>query len=92
VDQKDGFIHLSYAQQVPETARRHFAGERGLRLLAIRSDVLGAVLVNEPSREGDLFPHLYSPLALTQIAQTMPLETSPDGLPLVPALEDQILC
>lgn len=90
IDRQDGFIHLSYAQQVQETARRHFAGEKSLWLLAIRSDALGPALRDEPSRGGELFPHLYASLTRSQVAQTMPCTAGTDGFPLVPFLEDEV--
>lgn len=73
VDRRDGFVHFSTAAQAPETARRHFAGERGLWLLTLEADALGASLAWEPSRGGELFPHLYAPLRLTDIIQAAPL-------------------
>jgi uncharacterized protein (DUF952 family) len=45
-----------------ETARRHFAGQRDLVVIAFDSDDLGASLRWERSRGGDLFPHLYGTL------------------------------
>ena len=62
VDLADGYIHLSTAQQVMETAARHFRGESDLVLVALDSDRLGPSLRWEPSRGGDLFPHLYRAL------------------------------
>jgi len=62
VDLTDGYIHLSTAAQVTETAARHFAGESDLVLVALDTDALGADLRWEPSRGGQLFPHLYRPL------------------------------
>ena len=62
VDLADGYVHISTAEQVEETASKHFAGETGLKLLALESDALGDKLVWEPSRGGALFPHLYRPL------------------------------
>ena len=35
VDLADGFIHFSTAEQVEETARKHFAGLEGLVLVAV---------------------------------------------------------
>ena len=61
-DARDGFIHLSTAHQVPETAARHFAGQSGLALVAVAVASLGDALRWEPSRGGALFPHLYGPL------------------------------
>jgi uncharacterized protein (DUF952 family) len=34
IDVADGYIHLSDASQAEETARRHFAGQAGLVLVA----------------------------------------------------------
>lgn len=59
VDLADGYIHLSTAQQVTETAARHFAGQSDLVLVAVDAERLGAALKWEPSRGGALFPHLY---------------------------------
>lgn len=61
VDHKDGFIHLSGESQLRETARRHFAGQSGLVLVAFAAEGL-ASLKWEPSRGGDLFPHVYGAL------------------------------
>jgi uncharacterized protein (DUF952 family) len=65
VDIADGFIHFSAADQLSETARRHFAGQTDLVVLTIEADTLGAALRWEPSRGGALFPHLYAPLDVT---------------------------
>ena len=62
VDLADGFIHFSTAAQVQETARRHFAGQPDLLLVAFDAKALGPALRFEPSRGGDLFPHLHAPL------------------------------
>lgn len=62
VDLADGYIHLSTAAQVTETAARHFAGESDLVLVALDAGRLGPELRWEPSRGGQLFPHLYRPL------------------------------
>ncbi|WTW98763.1 DUF952 domain-containing protein [Streptomycetaceae bacterium NBC_01309] len=72
VDRRDGYIHFSTAAQVGETARRHFAGRTGLTLLAVDATRLGDALRWEPSRGGDLFPHLYGDLpadAVTWVAE-----------------------
>ena len=34
-DRADGFIHFSTAEQLPESARKHRLGQRGLVLLAV---------------------------------------------------------
>ena len=52
VDLADGYIHFSTAEQVAETAAKHFAEEDDLVLLALESDSLGDALRWEPSRGG----------------------------------------
>lgn len=73
VDLDDGFVHFSTAATVAETAERHFAGEVGLVLLACDADPMGDDLKWEASRGGALFPHLYRPLRLQDIAWNRPL-------------------
>ena len=73
VDIADGYVHLSTPDQAPETAARHFAGEDGLMLLGIEADRLGDALKWEPSRGGELFPHLYRDLRLSDVAWAQPL-------------------
>ena len=79
VDLADGYIHLSTANQVRETAARHFAGQSGLLLIAVDVSALGDDLRWEPSRGGDLFPHLYAPLPLSAVRKVTPLPLGPDG-------------
>ena len=73
VDRRDGYIHFSTAAQAEETARRHFAGRRNLVLVAVDAEALGPALKWEPSRGGDLFPHLYGPLPVSAARWTRPI-------------------
>ena len=84
VDLADGFVHFSTAAQAAETAAKHFAGQGGLMLLAVEADRLGAALKWEVSRGGALFPHLYAPLLLADIAWARPLTLGPDRVHLFP--------
>lgn len=79
VDLADGFIHFSTAAQAAETAAKHFAGEDGLVLVAVEAGSLGADLRWEPSRGGQLFPHLYRDLDATDVRWTKPLPLGPGG-------------
>ena len=76
-DERDGFIHFSTAQQVRETALRHFAGVADLLLVAVSAE--GLDMRWEPSRGGDLFPHLYGPLPLTAVLWTAALALGAGG-------------
>lgn len=79
VDHRDGYIHLSTAAQVRETAARHFAGLDDLLLVAVDAAALGTALVYEPSRGGALFPHLYGDLPVAAATAATPLPLGPDG-------------
>ncbi|OWU84240.1 hypothetical protein ATO6_14495 [Oceanicola sp. 22II-s10i] len=79
VDVADGYVHFSTAAQAAETAAKHFAGEEGLVLLALDPDSLAPDLKWEPSRGGQLFPHLYRDLRLTDVLWSRPLPLGPSG-------------
>jgi uncharacterized protein (DUF952 family) len=79
LDMQDGFIHFSTAGQAAETAARHFAGEKGLVLAEVDPARLSAPLKWEPSRGGDLFPHLYGELPLDAVVRSWDLALGPDG-------------
>ena len=82
VDLADGYVHFSTAAQARETARKHFSGAEGLMLVAVDEGRLDD-LRWEPSRGGDLFPHLYGPLPLAAVewAQPLPLEDGAHRFP-----------
>src|SRR5215210_7760350 len=86
VDMQDGYLHFSTGQQVRETAARHFAGQEDLLLIAVDADSLGTDLRYEPSRGGDLFPHLYAPLPLSSVLWVKPLPLGADGRHAFPDL------
>ncbi|MDB5459637.1 MAG: hypothetical protein JWO72_1378 [Caulobacteraceae bacterium] len=81
IDLEDGYIHLSTGGQAQDTARLHFKDQAGLVLVALSADALGPALKWEPSRGGQLFPHLYGPLdpGLALDVRDIPLD--PDGVP-----------
>lgn len=73
IDVTDGFVHFSTAAQTAETLEKHFAGEDGLILLAVETDDLGDALEWEESRGGQLFPHLYRKLRMSDVAWHTPI-------------------
>ena len=85
-DLRDGYIHFSTAAQVGETARKHFSGQTGLLLVAVDADALGGVLRWEPSRNNELFPHLYGELDLGAVREVKDLRARADGSHDVPEL------
>ena len=68
IDLADGYIHLSTATQVKETAARHFAGVENLVLVAIPESAVSTHFKWEASRGGALFPHVYGAIDPKQIS------------------------
>ena len=85
IDHEDGYIHFSTAAQAGETARRYFAGQADVVVLEVEGDDLGAALKWEPSRGGDLFPHLYASLAVGDVRTVHEAPLDEDGVPRMPA-------
>jgi uncharacterized protein (DUF952 family) len=83
-DLRDGFIHLSAAHQVADTLAKYYAGEEDLLLVALDPELMGEALKWEPSRGGDLFPHLYGPLPLEAILSVDRLELDDDNRHILP--------
>ena len=84
VDRQDGFIHLSTADQLTDTVDRHFAGQGDLHIAAVDLGSFGGSLRWEPSRGGQLFPHLYGPLLLETVVAYGPLERDDAGAVKLP--------
>jgi uncharacterized protein (DUF952 family) len=70
VDRRDGFIHLSAADQLEKTVMLWFADRDDLMLAAIEDGRLADALKWELSRGGALFPHYYGSLPLDRITWT----------------------
>lgn len=79
VDLADGYIHLSTADQLDETVRKHFAGQDNLHIAAVDLEALADAVKWEPSRGGALFPHIYGALPLSAVVAYGPLDRGPDG-------------
>jgi uncharacterized protein (DUF952 family) len=99
-DERDGYIHFSTAAQLAETARKYFRDVPDLVLLTVEVEALrglltppaGSDLPNksvcfcwEPSRGGDLFPHLYTVLPLSAVKSVTPVALAEDGTPIIPS-------
>ena len=84
-DIADGYIHLSCGSQVAATVDRHFSGVDGLVLAAVDLSVLGDTVRWEPSRGGQLFPHIYGLLPVGAVVSVATLERTADGAVKLPA-------
>ncbi|MFO8126031.1 DUF952 domain-containing protein [Yoonia sp.] len=84
IDVADGYVHLSSAETVAETAAKYFAGVEGLVLLAVETDGLEP-LKWEPARKDVLFPHLYRKMRMDDVVWAKPLPLH-NGMHQFPAL------
>nr|WP_319515686.1 DUF952 domain-containing protein [uncultured Cohaesibacter sp.] len=92
VDLADGFIHFSTAEQVEETARKHFKGVDDLLLLVVSVEELercAGPVTWEPSRGGALFPHLYHSMPLEAVCEEFVLTVNSDGYHRFPQLQKE---
>jgi uncharacterized protein (DUF952 family) len=85
-DARDGFIHFSTASQLAGTLAKFFSGQSGLFLVSVDADALGQALRWEPSRGGELFPHLYGELDLGAVTAVMNMPVRSDGGHDIPEL------
>ena len=82
----EGFIHCSTIDQVIQTANRLFRDQRGLVLLEIDTDRVGAEIKYENCEGGrENFPHIYGPLNPESVARVIPFEPGEGGLFVMPS-------
>lgn len=84
-DIADGFIHLSCEHQLAVTLDKHFSGIDGLMLVAVDLSRLGDTVRWEPSRGGQLFPHIHGPLPIGAVVSVAAVERTADGTVRLPA-------
>jgi uncharacterized protein (DUF952 family) len=84
IDLADGYIHLSTAAQLEETVAKHFANQSGLHIAAVDLAQLSDAVRWEPSRGGQLFPHIYGVLPLDTVITHCPLEFRDNGDIILP--------
>ncbi|MDG2148495.1 MAG: DUF952 domain-containing protein [Planctomycetota bacterium] len=81
-DESDGFVHLSTAESVLETANLYFEVSQAPVVLEIDSLALGDALKWEAveQRGGTVFPHLYAPgIPLAAIRAVIELDHTSSG-------------
>ncbi len=77
--ESEGFIHCSTKAQVIPSADKHFSHAQELIVLAIVDKRVKSHLRWEPSREGELFPHIYHPISLDMVETTYMLSRNNAG-------------
>ena len=86
IDLIDGYIHFSSKNQVKETAKLHFNGEKALLLLKVETKNLE--IKWEKSRNNQLFPHLHDELPLSEIVSVFELKLDENNNHLFPSYLD----
>jgi uncharacterized protein (DUF952 family) len=83
-DHSSGFVHLSSRDQVGATARRVFAAEPALVVVALDAGAFGDALRWEPSSGGELFPHVYGSLPRSAVVSVHRVDGAEavDGIPV----------
>jgi uncharacterized protein (DUF952 family) len=73
VPDPDGFVHLSFAQQVEQTVQRHYASAASLVFLVLDERALppDALRIEDSGGHG-AYPHLYATLPATAVVTTVP--------------------
>jgi uncharacterized protein (DUF952 family) len=84
-DIADGYIHLSCGSQRAETLDKHFSGVGSLILVAVDLSRLGDTVRWEPSRCGQLFPHIHGRFPVGAVVSVATLERTADGTVRLPA-------
>ena len=84
IDHADGYVQFSQATQLRDTLRLHFAGQSDLTLFAVRTEALGERLRWEPSRGGQLFPHVFGVVPMAAIAHCSSIAVGADGTVALP--------
>ena len=60
-------------------ARRLYSGETDLLVLEVETGVLVSEVKREPSRSGEIYPHIYGPINVEAVAGVRQLLADPDG-------------
>ena len=83
-DLKDGYIHFSGEEQVEGTLKKFYKNQKNLILLKVDTLKLDHLLWEQAS-DGNMFPHLYSSLDISNVADEFEITLNNDGSHNLPA-------
>ena len=83
-DKKDGFIHFSDKEQLKETFNKFFFKKKNLTLLKINALKLEN-LIYEQISDGNMFPHLYGPLEISNVIAEYKIDLNENGSHNIPS-------
>jgi uncharacterized protein (DUF952 family) len=82
-DLEDGYIHFSVEDQVEGTLKKFYSNQKDLILLKIDTLKLDH-LIWEQASDGNMFPHLYSSLDISNVVDEFEIILRDDGSHLLP--------
>ena len=82
-DLEDGYIHLSGEEQIEGTLKKFYFNQKDLILLKVDTLKLDQ-LIWEQASDGNMFPHLYSPLKVSNIVDEYEIILNKDGSHILP--------
>ena len=77
-DIKDGFIHFSAEEQVKGTLEKYYSKQTNLVLLKVETLKLDH-LIWEQASDGNMFPHLYSKLEISNVVDEFEISLNEEG-------------
>ena len=84
-DREDGYIHFSGEDQVKGTLEKYYSKQENLVLLKVETLKLDH-LIWEQASDGNMFPHLYSSLDLSNVVDEYEITIGEDGSHNLPNL------
>ena len=77
-DIQDGYIHFSGEEQAESTLKKYYANQNNLVLLKVETLNLNH-LIWEQASDGNMFPHLYSKLDLSNVVDEFEIILNEEG-------------
>ena len=84
-DLEDGYIHFSGEDQVKGTLKKFYSNQKDLILLKVDTLKLNH-LIWEQASDGNMFPHLYSKLDISNVVGEFDIVSSEDGNHILPSV------
>ena len=82
-DIEDGYIHFSGEDQIKGTLEKYYSKQENLVLLKVETLKLDH-LIWEQASDGNMFPHLYSSLNLSNVVDEFEIKLADDGIHKLP--------
>jgi len=84
-DLEDGYIHFSGKDQVQGTLKKYYLNQKDLIILKVDTLKLNH-LIWEQASDGNMFPHLYSNLDISNVVDEFDIVLSEDGNHILPSV------